>query len=141
MEKRTTKGYKHSEETKAKIRLVKSSGGITKEEAKRRSRERSNELQRRQRKTVIVALGGKCVSCGFADERALQIDHIHGGGTKERQNRDFVGSFNIHVLKSFLNGENKYQLLCANCNWIKRFENNEHKKYVIIEVIKDQNSR
>lgn len=85
------------------------------------------EYMRRERNAVIEALGGKCVRCGFIDIRALQIDHINGGGSRERKEIKFKGAFNKHVLRSFLKGENKYQLLCANCNWIKRFENNENR--------------
>jgi hypothetical protein len=80
---------------------------------------------RRIRKSTIEALGGSCIRCGFSDVRALQIDHINGGGSKERKGKTFSGQFHKNVLKSFLNNENKYQLLCANCNWIKRVENNE----------------
>ena len=29
------------------------------------------------------------------------------------------------VKESIKNNYNKYQLLCANCNWIKRYENKE----------------
>ena len=82
---------------------------------------------RRIRNSVLEALGAKCVKCGFGDKRALQIDHINGGGTKERKQKLFKGHFHKHVLKSFLAKESKYQLLCANCNWIKKFENNEIK--------------
>lgn len=77
------------------------------------------------RNSVLEALGGKCIKCGFIDKRALQIDHINGGGSKERKTREYKGSFHSNVLRSFLNKENKYQLLCANCNWIKRSENKE----------------
>jgi hypothetical protein len=80
------------------------------------------------RASVVEALGGVCDRCGFSDKRALQIDHINAGGSKERKERKYKGSFHSHVLKSFLNKEKKYQLLCANCNWIKRFENNEMNK-------------
>lgn len=83
------------------------------------------EYLRKARNAVIEALGAKCVRCGFNDKRALQIDHINGGGSKERKERKFAKEFNKHVLESFLRNENKYQLLCANCNWIKRSENNE----------------
>lgn len=34
---------------------------------------------------AVVALGGSCVKCSFLDSRALQIDHINGGGTQERK--------------------------------------------------------
>jgi len=76
------------------------------------------------KKATFDILGNKCVKCGFLDERALQIDHINGGGRKERMN--MVGTtFYKFVLESVLKEENRYQLLCANCNWIKRHENNE----------------
>jgi len=83
------------------------------------------EYSRNLRRAVVEALGGKCVHCGFSDSRALQIDHINGGGSKERKERNYKGSYHKHVIESFLKQENKYQLLCANCNWIKREENNE----------------
>lgn len=82
---------------------------------------------------MFVLLGNKCVKCGFSDRRALQIDHIKGGGIKERR----IGNtrqFHRKVLTSVKKSEHKYQLLCANCNWIKRFENGEWggapKKYI-----------
>lgn len=83
------------------------------------------EYLRNLRKLVIFTLGNKCIRCGFNDIRALQIDHINGGGSKERKEKGFTKEFHKHVIESFLNNEYKYQLLCANCNWIKRFENNE----------------
>lgn len=82
------------------------------------------ERKRALRKSVIELLGAKCVRCGFEDPRALQVDHINGGGAKDRA-KDPV-TFNKKVMQSFLNKENKYQLLCSNCNWIKRYENKEH---------------
>lgn len=85
------------------------------------------EYLRKSRNAVLEALGGKCVICGFSDKRALQIDHINGGGSKERKKMSFGMQFHRYVLSSFIKGENKYQLLCANCNWIKRVENNEAK--------------
>lgn len=87
----------------------------------------SREYQRKMRSAVIVALGSICTQCSFNDIRALQIDHINGGGSLERKGRKYDGQFHKHVLQSFLNKENKYQLLCANCNWIKRSINNENK--------------
>lgn len=93
------------------------------------------EYLRKVRLMAINSLGGKCVRCGFSDIRALQIDHIKGSGSRERKERNYKGNFHMHVIKSFLNNENKYQLLCANCNWIKRHENNETKK---VEVKKNR---
>lgn len=72
---------------------------------------------------VFRLLGDKCVRCGFMDIRALQIDHVNGGGLKEK--RGTPKSYYMLVLKSIERGEQKYQLLCANCNWIKAYENHE----------------
>lgn len=78
----------------------------------------------RRRSACITLLGSKCKKCGFDDIRALQVDHVNGGGTKEIRKLG-GGAYWNRVIKSVLNNENKYQLLCANCNWIKRFENKE----------------
>lgn len=71
---------------------------------------------------IIEKMGGKCVRCGFDDPRALQFDHVNGGG------RRLSGNFVNHraYLKSIRdNKDGMFQLLCSNCNWIKRFENKE----------------
>src|SRR3990167_843169 len=84
-----------------------------------RARNACNTYRRKQRSAVIAILGGQCIKCGFTDSRALQIDHINGGGTKELKKLNGV-QHTTQVIRSVLNKENKYQLLCANCNWIKR---------------------
>jgi hypothetical protein len=76
-----------------------------------------------------AALGGKCGRCGFADERALQIDHVRGDGCRESRGATHgqkvsLGTYYKHVVAQADSG--RYQLLCANCNWIKRVENKEH---------------
>jgi hypothetical protein len=77
------------------------------------------------RRDVLEKLGGECSVCGISDYRVLQIDHINGGGSQDRKN---IGH-NHTFLKIVLDDDgSKYQLLCANCNWIKRFENNENPK-------------
>jgi len=76
----------------------------------------------KRRMKVILALGGVCVRCEFDDWRALQVDHIHGGGQKE-----YKAIGNQSVYSKIIRGRTEgYQLLCANCNWIKRHEKGEH---------------
>lgn len=79
------------------------------------------------RARVLQLLGGKCVRCGFSDARALQIDHVGGNGTEERKvpggNRGMYANM-IDYIES--GGQGRYQLLCANCNWIKRVEKREY---------------
>lgn len=72
---------------------------------------------------ALKKLGNKCVSCGYSDIRALHIDHVNNDGYKERNIRK---SLNRKIALELVD-INRYQLLCANCNWIKRLENNEQK--------------
>jgi len=83
----------------------------------------SKKYRDRLRSAALAFLGGKCVKCGFSDERALQIDHINGGGRKEFLE---IHAHGIHKKILETPGSlSEYQLLCANCNWIKRVENHE----------------
>jgi hypothetical protein len=70
---------------------------------------------------VFQLLGNKCSHCSFCDVRALQIDHVAGGGSKERKRLNGI-PFLEKVLKDIEATNGTYQLLCANCNWIKRSE-------------------
>ena len=83
----------------------------------------TREYRRKLRKEIVAQYGGKCARCGFDDIRALQIDHLNGAGAKHR--KEVVSAY---LILGWLK-RNKYpkgfQILCANCNWIKRFENNE----------------
>jgi len=78
------------------------------------------------RSEVVNLLGNVCVRCGFDDIRALHIDHVNGGGRAERQaigySRERYLKF---VLAKIKKGSRDYQLLCANCNFIKLIENKE----------------
>lgn len=96
-------------------------GGIAKDK-----KAYKKQYQKKHREELLKTLGDKCTRCGFTDFRALQVDHVKGGGTKERLNKKI---YHTDVIKSFLNHEGKYQLLCANCNWIKKFDNNETRGY------------
>lgn len=88
-------------------------------------RENVRNLMKKLRMMVFEKFGKKCCRCGFDDIRALQIDHVNGGGVKEY--RLLRGGRNFY--KKVLNDTNgSYQILCANCNWIKRSENNENVK-------------
>lgn len=81
-----------------------------------------------QRAEILKLLGGKCKKCGFDDSRALAIDHINGGGTKER--KDIGGGYYSYVLKKIKSGSLDYQILCCNCNQIKKIEQSEERETV-----------
>ena len=112
----------------------------------RKNRERSREYQRawrlrnpdkvrqymrdvnlkayRYRDEVLRRYGARCQTCGFSDVRALQLDHVRGGGCQERHR---LGTATIYKDALKRVGDGTYQLLCANCNWIKRIEAGEVK--------------
>lgn len=76
------------------------------------------------KKDILSKYGNKCNKCGFEDWRALQVDHVNGGGSARRNqtNRNWHKFY-----REVLNDKaREYQLLCANCNWIKRYENREN---------------
>ena len=85
------------------------------------------------RLAIINLLGAECVKCGFRDLRALQLDHINGGGNKDpkaRRSSAYYHNLLRNPKETFL----KFQILCANCNWIKRYENQESKHTFPYEV-------
>lgn len=82
----------------------------------------------RMKNEIFDILGRKCARCGFGDVRALQIDHVSGGGRKHLNKHPGTHSYYksiLEELKTIPESGKKYQTLCANCNAIKRIENKE----------------
>lgn len=80
---------------------------------------RNRERWIKYRNEIYEKLGGKkCVKCGFADERALAIDHINNDGYRDRKLSKSISQIRRRVLENL----EKYQILCFNCNQIKRIE-------------------
>lgn len=97
---------------------------------KEKTNEESRKYGARIRAELKAFLGNKCVKCGYdKDQRALQIDHINGGGSQE------VKTMGGTVMRMKFYNNNRalarknLQILCANCNWIKRYENKEIYKW------------
>lgn len=69
----------------------------------------------------------ECKKCGIKDYRVLQIDHIYNDGQKEKKEinprmKKGCGTlfFYYWIVKN--NFPQRYQILCINCNHIKRME-------------------
>ena len=77
------------------------------------------------KREIFYLLGNRCSMCGFADVRALQIDHVKGNGNRDRSCHSANLNYMNKVLRKIKTGSKEYQLLCANCNWIKRAVNHE----------------
>ena len=100
--------------------------------------------RRNLRLAVLKKLGGKCAnpacqwlnadgSRGCTDWRCLQVDHVHGNGNTER--KLFINTKGIGALyrKILADTDGLYQLLCANCNWIKKYVNREDGSTNVVE--------
>jgi hypothetical protein len=78
---------------------------------------------------IFILLGNECsnpncpIPKELMDKRCLQIDHINNDGAKERKKcPNGTIYYYKKVLVSLRKGEKKYQLLCAYCNWLKRYK-------------------
>lgn len=102
--------------------------GLSKCQASYRGRNGVDRLRDvKKRHNLLLALGGKCVKCGYgADLRGLVLDHIHGDGYEDRK------KLGAKIFRYYVNNLNeaaqKLQVLCATCNQIKSFENKEHNR-------------
>jgi len=85
----------------------------------------ASEYRRKLRQSLIILMGGKCVRCGESDWRCLQIDHVNGDGNKDRNQRNNYTKYFKGIIEEVKTGSKRYQLLCANCNWRKVYENKE----------------
>jgi len=88
---------------------------------------KNKEAKRRKRLAIrleiISLLGEKCVKCGYEKNiRALQIDHVNNDGYIERRKLKNSDRLYKHILKQVKNGSKNYQVLCANCNIIKKYK-------------------
>ena len=77
----------------------------------------------KRRIQVFEILGSECKECGFSDKRALQVDHIFNNGYKHYKNGSGTYGVYKHIIELGNEAYTEYQILCANCNWIKRDNN------------------
>ena len=81
------------------------------------------EINERKRLVLVHYSNGSmsCAKCGFENATALTIDHINGNGAEHRRN--ITGNFYQWLIKN--DYPDGFQVLCMNCQWIKRIENGE----------------
>lgn len=78
------------------------------------------------RDELIKVLGSACRHCQVSDMRVLCVDHVNGGGHAEIKQLRGIRYYQ-NVLDKIKNNSLEYQLLCHNCNWIKRNERYEER--------------
>jgi hypothetical protein len=130
--KRKSTTNKETRQNEQKKKIVKKSKAIVKSKylskAELAKREQINSRRRKLykknsaifKKKAFDLLGNKCKKCGETEKLVLQIDHIKGGGNKERR-----GLNSLYRYKKVLEDKKKYQILCARCNWLKMHKNKE----------------
>lgn len=62
----------------------------------------------------------KCALCGYDNVLALCIDHINGGGLKQRRELKITGGTQFFRWLKKNNYPKGYRVLCMNCNWLER---------------------
>lgn len=86
-------------------------------------RQKSKNYRECLRNSLLNILGGaKCTECGFNGMAALQFDHIYNDGAKDRKRFNSHNSFLKYYVTHEDEAKEKLQVLCANCNWMKRGE-------------------
>ena len=105
-------------------------------------REAARQGYDKKRLRLLDMLGRRCsnpdclVPGGCTEIRALQLDHINGGGTQElKVFRGATTLYTYYILHPDV-AKQRLQILCANCNWIKRYKMKEHTKRIILRGIK-----
>lgn len=100
-------------------------------EVEQRRRQKRNERNKRHQALIKEGLlayygDGKCARCGEDNPVLLCIDHIEGEGRKERRENGIKGGSQFYQWLWNNNLPDGYQVLCWNCNALKRHENKEH---------------
>lgn len=90
-----------------------------------------NEWRKNNRLKLIALLGNKCIKCGFSDIRALQLDHINNDGHIDRKKFKCVQNYYFYYCKHEEMARKNLQVLCANCNWIRRYECKKHNQHYV----------
>lgn len=86
----------------------------------RKERRKARENLRRE---AITAYGAKCSCCGESEMVFLAIDHLNGGGARQRKE---ISNHTYRWLKK-LGYPSGFQVLCHNCNWAKHIGSCPHK--------------
>jgi hypothetical protein len=85
------------------------------ERAKQITNSAKKRYEARCKELVFNHYGKVCACCGESNPIFLSIDHINGGGTKQRNS----GERKICVWLVKNNLPDGFQTLCFNCNWGK----------------------
>ena len=94
-----------------------------------------------KRMVLVAALGGVCSCrdsdcwhtepCAISDSRCLQLDHVNGDGFADRKRLGGQTGVVAYYVDHLSEAREVLQVLCANCNWVKRVRNREVRGRII----------
>lgn len=114
------------EKEKQLIKMRQRNSNLTKEQRAYENL-RTKQIREKRKQEVISHYSNgtmKCFKCGYQDIRALSIDHINGGGRKQIRTIRKTRFYDWIVKNNYPSG---LQVLCMNCQFIKKIENKEDK--------------
>lgn len=80
-------------------------------------------LRLRYRAALHDILGWICIKCKYSEDvRALQFDHINGDAIMDRKRFGSLQAAIAYYVHHTDEARQKLQVLCANCNTIKKFD-------------------
>lgn len=99
------------------------------EQRRKQQREWSRIYNRQLKNTVLTFYGNgeaRCILCGESRIECLSIDHINGGGNKQRIETKMIGP---RFYKWLINSKfpDEYRTLCMNCQFVERAKMYESK--------------
>lgn len=105
--------YRRREDIRAKGRVAQREYRKRWEGSERQKKQiAQTALKRIRDKLEIYRLeGNACVCCGIDDPIYFNIDHVDNDGCLDKTRNT--------TLKAYLKTPERFQLLCANCNWAK----------------------
>ena len=81
--------------------------------AKAAQREWRMRINKQFQQEMVEAYGGKCTCCGETHPKFLTLEHLKGGGHKDRRGGAYVL---LRRLKRLGWPKDNYTVLCFNCN-------------------------
>ena len=105
-------GFRQCRECRKGYRKKYQKDGRYREDNARRAKENRVAL----RQAAYEHYGAKCACCGVSELLFLTIDHVDGGGCKQRRENGWTGNGPLLKWLRDHNYPDSYQILCFNCN-------------------------
>ena len=94
---------------------------------------RRTVLDTNRRKEAVQILGGKCILCGTTDKYFLCLDHINDDAKKDKERWTADRVRNLWIIDNLDEARQIFQVLCYNCNNLKRNNREEYDKRLTIK--------